>query len=92
LIVRISTEGQYDVSDADYVRLGELDNEVVVAVDAGDAVRFHELFSSMIALVRERGTAVADDALHGSDIILPPADLSMQEARTEFRGEGLIPG
>jgi hypothetical protein len=45
----------------------------------------------MISLVRERGTEVADDALHGSDIILPPSDLSMQEARAEFRGEGLIP-
>ncbi len=91
MIVRISAEGQYDLSDADYVRLGELDNEVVVAVDSGDAVAFHELFSSMIALVRDHGTAVADDVLHGSDIILPPADLSMQEARAEFHGEGLIP-
>ena len=35
---------------------------------------------------------VADDAMTGSDIILPPPDVSLEEAQTEFQGEGLIPG
>jgi len=35
---------------------------------------------------------VDDDELHGSDIILPPPDLSVEEARKAFQGEGLIPG
>ena len=91
MIVRISTEGQYELSDADYVRLGELDNEAVIAADAGDAAHFHDVFSSMIALVREQGTEVADDALHPSDIILPPSDVSLDEARADFHGDGLIP-
>jgi hypothetical protein len=30
--------------------------------------------------------------LVGSDIILPPSDVSLAEARSEFQGEGLIPG
>ena len=33
-----------------------------------------------------------DDELFGSDIILPPADVSLEEAKREFQGDGLIPG
>jgi len=35
---------------------------------------------------------VDDDRLEGSDVILPPPDTSLEEARAEFTGEGLIPG
>jgi hypothetical protein len=41
--------------------------------------------------VRAAGTRVPDEELSGSDVILPPADLSFQEAGREFTGEGLIP-
>ncbi len=39
-----------------------------------------------------KGRPVGDDELIGSDLILPPADVSLQEAKAEFKGEGLIPG
>ena len=32
-----------------------------------------------------------DDELKGSDVILPPADLSFDEAGRDFTGDGLIP-
>ena len=32
-----------------------------------------------------------EDDLEGSDVILPPPDLSFAEAASEFTGEGLIP-
>jgi hypothetical protein len=41
--------------------------------------------------VRANGERVADDELAGSDLILPPPDLSLAEAGSEFTGEGLIP-
>ncbi len=41
--------------------------------------------------MRANGTAVGDDELEGSDLILPPADISLAEAAGEFTGEGLIP-
>jgi hypothetical protein len=41
--------------------------------------------------VRSHGERVADDELAGSDLILPPADLSFEEAGKAFNGEGLIP-
>ena len=91
MIVRIATEDQYRLPDEDAARLNELDNEVVAAVDAGDEDRFHALFEDMLALVRRDGRKLPDDDLEESDVILPPPDLTFEEARHEFTGDGLIP-
>lgn len=92
MIVRISTEGQYELSDDDTGELNELDNQAVVACDSEDEQDFRDVFESLLAFIRDKGHPVADDELVGSDIILPPPDVSLTEAKSEFRGEGLIPG
>ena len=91
MIVRIATEDQYRVPDDDAARLNELDNAAVAAVQAGDEARFHELFAQMLELVRRDGHRLGDDDLEESDVIIPPPDLSFEEARHEFTGDGLIP-
>ena len=50
------------------------------------------MFARLLELRSDQGQPVGDDELVGSDIILPPPDVSLEEARTEFQGEGLIPG
>ena len=91
MIVRISGEGQFKLPDGDADRLNELDNEAVAAVEAGDEAKFQQLFDQMLELVANDGEAVADDELVESDVILPPRDVSFEEAAGEFTGEGLIP-
>ena len=91
MIVRIATEDQYRLPDADAERLNELDNQAVSAVEAGDEDRFHEIFEEMLQLVRSDGQRLGDDELEESDVILPPPDLSFAEAGHEFTGDGLIP-
>ena len=91
MIVRIATEDQYRLPDADAERLNELDNEAVAAVEAGDEDRFHEVFEEMLQLVRRDGHKLNEDELEESDVILPPPDLSFTEAGHEFTGDGLIP-
>jgi hypothetical protein len=91
VIVRIATEDQYRLPDEDAARLNDLDNEAVAAVEAGDEARFHALFDEMLALVRRDGHKLRDDDLEESDVIIPPPDLSFDEARHEFTGDGLIP-
>ena len=91
MIVRIATEDQYRLPDEDAEQLAELDNQAVAAVDAGDEDRFHEVFESMLELVRRDGHRLEDDEIAESDVILPPPDLSFVEAQREFTGEGLIP-
>jgi hypothetical protein len=92
VIVRISTEGQYELDDEHAQRLNELDNAIVDAVGAGNADTFRELLDEMLSLVRKRGRELDGDELRESEVILPPPDLTLAEAGEEFSGEGLIPG
>jgi hypothetical protein len=91
VIVRISGEGQFRLPDGDAERLNELDNRAVSAVEEGDEVGFRELWSQMLELVCSDGNALEDDELVESDVILPPRDVTFDEAKGEFTGEGLIP-
>ena len=90
MIVRIATEGQYHLADEQSARLDELDDAVVEAVDAGDRERFEQRFAELLDLVRG-GRPLDDEHLGPSDVILPPPELSLEEAAGEFSGEGLIP-
>ena len=91
MIVRVSGEGQFKLPDEDAERLNELDNRAVSAVEQGDETGFKELWSQMLEIVASDGNAVPDDELVESDVILPPRDISFDEAKGEFSGEGLIP-
>lgn len=92
MIVRISNEAQYELGESDTAELNELDNDAVAACATSDEQHFHKAFERLLEFVRGKGRPVADDELIGSDLILPPADVSLQEAKAEFKGEGLIPG
>ena len=91
MIVRIAEDNQYEFPDDQAEALNDLDNQLVEAVDAGDEARFGDLWGKMIELVRSSGTPVGEDELVGSDVILPPEDITFAEAANEFTGEGLIP-
>jgi hypothetical protein len=91
MIVRVSGEGQYEVPDDQAERLNELDNEAVAAAQSGDEARFKELWEQILALVTNECRPLADDELVESDVILPPRDVTLAEAASEFTGEGLIP-
>ena len=91
MIVRIAGEGQFRLPDDDGARLNELDNEAVEAAAAKDEARFNALWQQMLSLVETDGEEVADDELFASDVILPPRDISFEEACAEFTGDGLIP-
>ena len=91
MIVRISGEDQYRLADDQTAELNELDNAVVSACEGGDEKSYGEAFAALLDYVRSKGERVPDDELAGSDLILPPPDLSFEEAGTQFTGEGLIP-
>jgi hypothetical protein len=91
VIVRISGEGQFRLPDDHAVRLNELDNEAVAAAEAKDQAKFDEVWQQMLSLVARDGEEVPDDELVESDVILPPRDISFEDACAEFTGDGLIP-
>ncbi len=92
MIVRIATEGQYELDESDTAQLNELDNAAVGACETSDEARFRDAYKQLLEFVRSKGQLVPEDELVGSDMILPPPDVSLEEARAEFQGEGLIPG
>jgi hypothetical protein len=91
VIVRIANQGQYKLPDDDAAQLNELDNDAVAAAEAKDEAKFNELWQRMLSLVESHGEPVPDDELVGSDVILPPRDITFEDACAEFTGEGLIP-
>jgi hypothetical protein len=45
----------------------------------------------LLEFVRSVGTTLDADDLVGSDVILPPPDVTFEEARSDFSGDGLLP-
>ena len=92
MIIRISTEGQYNLPGSFVDQLNEIDNQLVEAVEASDQSGFDGLLTQMLALVREHGSQLPVDELVESDVILPAPDTTLEEAQVLFVGEGLLPG
>jgi hypothetical protein len=92
MIVRILSEGQYDVADAALDRLNELDAAVESAVGAGDEAAFRSALHALLEGVRAAGTPHPEDDFVESDLILPPADAALEEVREMLAEDGLIPG
>jgi hypothetical protein len=91
VIVRIFSDGQFRIPGEAQKELHELDNRTVAAIDADDQAAFTASYSALIELIHSSGERLADDDLTPSDLMLPPADITLEEARTEFTGEGLLP-
>lgn len=91
MIVRILTEGQYNLPGAYIDALNEIDNELVEVVAAEDEPEFKRALKRMLDLVRENGSPVPVDELVESDLVLPEPDITLIEAEEMFVGEGLMP-
>jgi len=91
VIVRLMGEGQFEIDDEVAKGLNDLDEQVGQALEAGDEERFRQLLVRMAEAVRTNGARVPDEQLDASDAIVPPEDLSLEEARRLFEDEGLIP-
>ncbi len=91
MIVRIFSDGQYRIPEDVQARLHELDVATVEAIDASDEAAFSSSYSALVELIHVNGVRLADEELEPSDLMLPPADITLEEAREEFTGEGLLP-
>ena len=91
MIVRLLGEGQFRVDDSLRERLNELDAEVTKAVEASDEKALWTGLQALADAVRENGEKLADDDLSPSDAIIPPEDLSLEEAQELLQDEGFIP-
>jgi hypothetical protein len=94
MIVRILGEGQWEVPDDAMSGLNALDDQVEQAVAQQDEAKLTLALAELLDEVRSLGTAVPDDQLADSDLILPDVDSSLAEVQSLLSesSEGLIPG
>ena len=92
MIIRITSEGQFNLPGSFVDQLNEIDNELVEAVEAADRISYDTLLKKMLDLVRTEASPLPVDQIVESDLILPESDLTLEEAQVLFVGEGLLPG
>ena len=91
MIVRIMGEGQVDVGEGDLAALNSLDSELETAIDSGDEEKFRSALHALLEQVRSVGKTLPAEELAPSELILPPADATMDEVRAMLGDAGLIP-
>ena len=92
MIVRILTEGQFNLPGAFIDELNEIDNQLVEAVESENREEFEKFLKQMLDLVREKAKPVPDEEIVESDLVLPEPDITLEEAEELFTGEGILPG
>lgn len=90
MIIRIMGEGQYRVDSCLLDDLNIIDNRIVDHVSKGDQKKFKKDLGRMISTIKEKGEPLDPVEILPSDIIVPPEDLTLDEARRVFSGYGLI--
>ncbi len=92
-IVRIMGHGQFTVDSRTLKKLNDIDNEIVqlVSTERSDDAEFKKRLAELSSMVIENGKPLDPHEIIKSDIILPSADLTVDEAKKLFRGEGVIP-
>jgi hypothetical protein len=93
-IVRIMGEGQFVVDDKTLNRLNKIDNSLVqlVSNDRSDNnTEFKKRLLELVDIVEQNGKRLDPKRIIPSDIILPSVDLSIDEAKKLFKGDGVIP-
>ena len=92
MIVRVMGEGQFELRGAVLDEINDVDNAIVEALAAGDETHFRSLMEQLHDLVLSKGKPVPVDVFEESDLILPPADSTMEDVQEMFSGDGMIPG
>jgi hypothetical protein len=93
-IVRIMGHGQFTVNSETLKRLNEIDSSLVQLITNErfpDAAEFKRLLSQLNEIVQNNSEPLDPKEIIQSDIILPSTDLSIEEAKKLFTGQGVIP-
>jgi hypothetical protein len=92
-IVRIMGQGQFMIDNKILKKLNQIDNSIVqlVSNDRTDNTEFKKRLSELTDIVEKNSKQLDPKEIVQSDIIVPSTDLSIEEAKRLFQGEGVIP-
>jgi len=92
LIVRVMDLGQFNLNIKNAKEINQLDNSLVDIVKRYNLLKreFGKKLTKMLSLVVKQGKSLDQKQIVKSDIILPPSDISIDEASKLFIGEGIV--
>lgn len=92
LIVRVMDLGQFNLNMKNAKEINQLDNSLVDIVKRYNLLKreFEKKLTKMLSLVVKQGKSLDQKQIVKSDIILPPSDISIDEASKLFIGEGIV--
>jgi hypothetical protein len=70
--------------------LNKIDNRIVDLVNEGKAEEFRKELAKLISEIKEKGETIGEEEIVKSDLIVPPEDLSLKEAKDIFKGSGIF--
>ena len=92
MIIRILGDGQFRLDDNLVEKINKIDNKIVDHVSRGNKEEYAQDLANLISTIKELAEPVDPVEILPSDIIIPPSDLSFEEAKKVFCDEGLIKG
>lgn len=90
MIIRILSEGQFRLDDKYIEDLNKIDNRIVDHVKKGDQAAFRKDLDRLISTAKDLSEPLGPVDIVQSDLIFPPGDLSFEEAKRIFSGDGII--
>ena len=93
-VVRIMGRGQFKVNEETIRDINKVDNTIVEILQNENKADDHEFKTKITNLVQtiiSKGQKLDDKELVESDVIVPDSDISLEEAKKVFKGEGIIP-
>jgi DNA topoisomerase VI subunit A len=94
-VIRILGLGQFSIDNDVLNELNKIDNDIVRLLENKEnddyvKLKFQSQLKLLETIVKQKGTAVDSKEIVTSDIILPGKDITLEEARRVFTGEGII--
>ena len=92
MIIRIMGIGQFRLDDRHIDSLNRIDNKIVDHVSKGEEKEFRQSLAKIISMIQEKGETIDPAEIIPSDIIIRTEDMTLEEAKQVFSGDGLIKG
>jgi hypothetical protein len=93
-IVRIMGQGQFKINEDIVKRINEMDDTIVQILQnesKSDDQKYRAKITEIVETITSEGQKLEDKELVESDIIVPDTDISIDEAKKVFQGQGVIP-
>jgi hypothetical protein len=93
-IVRIMGQGQFRINGDTVKTINEIDDAIVQILQnesKADDQEYRAKVAEIVQTIKSKGQKLEDKELVESDIIVPDTDISIDEAKKVFQGEGIIP-